>query len=109
MSTKMFTKILAVLMLASIVLSACSPATEPPATEPLATEPPATEEPTSTEEPAPSGHLLIWVQKINMEAWQNTVLPAFQEMYPNVEIEFVNNGPSVVADNVGLCIQGGTG
>ena len=44
-----------------------------------------------------------------MEAWQNTVLPKFQEMHPDLEIEFVNNSPQDVADNVGLAIQGGAG
>ena len=100
-----------VLMLAAMILSACGPAaTEAPAeTEaPAATEAPvATEAP--TEAPKPSGKLLVWVQKINMEAWQATVLPTFQEMYPDVEIEFVNSSPQEVADKVGLCIQGGSG
>jgi lactose/L-arabinose transport system substrate-binding protein len=103
MNSKLFVKLVAVLVLASFVLSACgTPATEAPATEPPV-------QPTATPEPAPTGHLLIWVQKINMEAWQNTVLPAFQQLYPDVEIEFVNNSPQQVADDVGLCIQGGTG
>lgn len=109
MSSKLLLKLLAILVLTSIILSACgSPATEPVATEPPATEVAATEPP-ATPEPVPSGKLLIWVQKINMEAWQATVLPAFQEMYPDVEIEFVNNSPQQVADDVGLCIQAGTG
>jgi ABC-type glycerol-3-phosphate transport system substrate-binding protein len=30
-------------------------------------------------------------------------------MYPDVEIEFVNNSPQDIADNVGLAIQGGAG
>ena len=109
MSKKSLYNILVALILASIILAACGPAaTEAPAeTEaPVATEAP-TEAPTA--EPMPSGKLLVWVQKINMEAWQATVLPKFQEMYPDVEIEFVNNPPQDVADNVGLCIQGGAG
>lgn len=136
MSTKFFYKLLALLILASMVLSACGtatteapaqppevvaptevPATKAPAPTTVPTEVPATEATVPTEAPtaAPtelpdlSGKLLIWVQKINMEAWQNTVLPKFQEMYPNLEIEFVNNPPQTVADDVGLCIQGGTG
>ena len=133
MSTNLIYKMLAVLVLASLILSACGtaateapaqpeptavptevPATEVPVTEaPEATaaptEIPPTEAPVATEAPKLSGKLLIWVQKINMEAWQNTVLPKFQEMYPDLEIEFVNNPPQDVADNVGLAIQGGAG
>jgi lactose/L-arabinose transport system substrate-binding protein len=135
MSTKLLYKIMAVLMLAALILSACAPAATPaPTTAPEPTmAPKPTEAPKQAEAPKPtdkptaappptevppteapavkdlSGKLLVWVQKINMEAWQNTVLPKFQEMYPNLEIEFVNNPPQDVADQVGLAIQGGTG
>lgn len=119
MKNNLLYKLLAVLILASMALSACGgAATEVPATDaPAVTEAPAvvTEAPVvateapATEAPKPSGKLLIWVQKINMEAWQATVLPKFQEMYPDVEIEFVNSSPQDVADKVGLCIQGGSG
>jgi ABC-type glycerol-3-phosphate transport system substrate-binding protein len=113
MPTKLLTRILAGLLLASMILSACGPAATEAPPPPEATEAPAqpvvTEAPPPTEAPKPTGKLLVWVQKINMEAWQATVLPKFQEMYPDVEIEFVNNPPQDVADNVGLAIQGGTG
>jgi len=132
MSPKPIYKILSVLMLVTMLLSACAPAATPAPTEapqpteaaepteaPKPTEavaqteaPPPTEAPKPTEPPATkdlSGKLLVWVQRINMEAWQNTVLPKFQEMYPNLEIEFVNNPPQDVADQVGLAIQGGAG
>lgn len=119
MFKKSLYKILAVVLLFVMLLSACGPAAtteeapaEPAATEapaePAAEAPAATEVP-PTEAPKPSGKLLVWVQKINMEAWQATVLPKFQEMYPDVEIEFVNSSPQEVADKVGLCIQGGSG
>ncbi len=126
MSTKLLYKILVVLMLTAMILSACAPAAAPtPTTAPAATTAPApttalkpTEAPKATEPPQPtatpagpklSGKLLVWVQKINMEAWQKTVLPKFQEMYPDVQIEFVNNPPQDVAKNMGLAIQGGAG
>lgn len=118
MKNNLLYKLLAVLILASLALSACGgAATEVPATDaPAVTEAPAvvTEAPVATEAPAteapkPSGKLLIWVQKSNMEAWQNTVLPAFQEMYPDIEIEFVNSSPQEVAEKAGLCIQAGSG
>ncbi|MRS03619.1 hypothetical protein EG832_10430, partial [bacterium] len=112
MSQKMLYKLLAVLLIFTIVLTACATPTAAPTAAPteapVVTEVPVVTE-APTEAPKPSGKLLVWVQKINMEAWQATVLPAFQEMYPDVEIEFVNNSPQQVADDVGLCIQGGTG
>jgi ABC-type glycerol-3-phosphate transport system substrate-binding protein len=118
MFTKSLYKVFALLMLVVLLLSACgapaAPATEAPAA-PAATEvPAATEAPAATavpptEAPKPSGKLLVWVQKINMEAWQKTILPKFQEMYPDIQIEFVNNSPQDIADNIGLAIQGGAG
>lgn len=57
----------------------------------------------------PSGKLVIWVQQANQDVWEQTVLPDFQEMYPDIELEFVNYAPEEVARQVALAIQGGTG
>src|SRR5215207_8301510 len=120
MKNKVFYKLLVILMLASMVLSACGGAatqapivTEAPAiTEaPAATSAPATEVP-ATEAPVaekPSGKLVIWAQQANQDVWEKTVLPGFKAEYPDIEIEFVNNTPVEVANQVGLAIQGGTG
>ena len=130
MSTKLIYKLIAILMLVSMVLSACGtstteapaqpteveaptqvPAAEEPVAEEPATEVPVTEEPV-VEEPVaekPSGKLVIWVQQANQDVWEQTVLPGFQAEYPDIELEFVNYSPSEVATQVGLAIQGGTG
>jgi len=120
MKKKVFYKLLVILMLTSMVLSACGGAatqapivTEAPVnTEaPAATSAPATEAPV-TEAPAaekPSGKLVIWAQQANQDVWEKTVLPGFKAEYPDIEIEFVNNTPVEVANQVGLAIQGGTG
>jgi lactose/L-arabinose transport system substrate-binding protein len=57
----------------------------------------------------PSGKLVIWVQQANQDVWEQTVLTGFQELYPDVELEFVNYAPDEVANQVALAIQGGTG
>jgi len=57
----------------------------------------------------PSGELVIWVQQANQDVWEQTVLTGFQDMYPDVELEFVNYAPEEVANQVALAIQGGTG
>jgi len=57
----------------------------------------------------PTGKLVIWAQKANQDVWEKTVLDGFKAEYPDIEIEIVNNAPEVVASNVGLAIQGGTG
>ena len=117
MKNNLLYKLLAVLMLTSILLSACgSAATQAPA----ATEAPVvTEAPVATEAPVvvteapvmakPSGKLVIWAQKANQDVWEKTALDGFKAEYPDIEIEIVNNSPSDVAANVGLAIQGGTG
>lgn len=117
MKNNLVYKLLAVLMLASMVLSACGGA-KPVATEAPAvtkapvvvTEAPATAAP-ATEAPMvkPSGKLVIWAQKANQDVWEKTALDGFKAEYPGIEIEIVNNSPSEVANQVGLAIQGGTG
>jgi ABC-type glycerol-3-phosphate transport system substrate-binding protein len=114
MSNKFLYKLLAVLILASMVLSACGGATKAPAaTEaPVVTEAPAATEAPATEAPVvvkPTGKLVIWVQQANQDGWAKTVLPAFQAEYPDITIEFVNYSPSQVANQVALAIQGGAG
>ncbi len=121
--------ILSLLMVFSLLLSACSgesdseepvdeqdveePVAEEPAEEPVAEEP--AEEPVAelpVEEPVaekPSGPLLIWVQQANQDVWEQTALPGFQEEYPDIELEFVNYAPEEVANQAALAIQGGTG
>jgi ABC-type glycerol-3-phosphate transport system substrate-binding protein len=119
MSTKSLYKVLAVLILAVMILSACGPAaTEVPATTEAPAAPAATEAPAAAEAPAateapvmekPSGKLVIWAQKANQDVWEKTVLEGFKAEYPEVEIEIVNNAPPEVANQVALAIQGGTG
>lgn len=119
---KKFIQLLCLIVVLSLFLSACG-GSEPAATEPAAEEPAATavseaEEPVEEEPVAeaevvaktgPSGKLLIWVQQANQDVWEQTVLPGFQEAYPDIELEFVNYAPEEVASQVALAIQGGTG
>lgn len=101
--------ILSVLLITSMVMSACGGATP---TEEQMVEEPAVEEPAEEEpmEPAaPSGKMVFMVQEANQDVFEQTVLPAFQEEYPDVEIEWINHPPAEVANQVALAIQGGTG
>jgi lactose/L-arabinose transport system substrate-binding protein len=56
-----------------------------------------------------SGKITVWMQVANQDQIEKTVLPAFKEMHPNLEIEFVNYPPAEVANQLALAIQGGTG
>ena len=101
-------RIITALIVLSFVLAACAQ----PAETPVVEEPPTVDEPVVDEPvdaPKPSGKLVIWVQMANQEVWESTVLPAFLEEYPDIEIEFVNYPPDEVASQVGLAIQGGLG
>jgi lactose/L-arabinose transport system substrate-binding protein len=116
MKSKNVFKIVTLIIVLSMALSACAKPTPAPTAAPIVTEAPVvTEAPTvaptvaPTEAPKPTGKLVIWAQKANQDVWEKTVLPAFKAAYPDVEIEIVNNSPSEVANQVGLAIQGGTG
>ncbi len=114
--------VISILIVSSMVLSACGGSGAAPEVEdPVAvvedetvaedTEEEAAED---TEEevapaPKPSGNLVIWVQQANQDVWEQTVLAGFQEMYPEVTLEFVNYAPEEVANQVALAVQGGTG
>jgi ABC-type glycerol-3-phosphate transport system substrate-binding protein len=56
-----------------------------------------------------SGKLLIWMQTANQDQMEQTILPDFRELHPNLELEFVNYPPAEVGQNLALAIQGGTG
>jgi lactose/L-arabinose transport system substrate-binding protein len=109
MSKKSTYKVLSVLILAILVLSACgqNPGTGIPA--PGAVDAPS--QPSAPDVPVakPSGKLVIWAQAANQDVWEQTILDGFKAEYPDIEIEFVNYGPPEVANQVGLAIQGGTG
>ncbi len=61
------------------------------------------------QEAQPSGKITIWMQIANQEQIEKVVMPAFNEAYPNIEVEWVNYSPTEVANQLSLAIQGGTG
>ena len=94
--------LLAVLMVLSLVVTACGPTAEPteapkateaapePTKEDAAPEPTAAEEPTekAPEEPTLEGTLNLWHSwKENEIESLNEVIAAFQGMYPDVQFE----------------------
>jgi ABC-type glycerol-3-phosphate transport system substrate-binding protein len=114
MFPKYFKRVFFLIVVFALALTACQQATEEPvAEEPAAAEEEAVAEEAEVEEEAPaekpSGELVIWVQQANQDVWEQTVMPGFQEMYPDIELVFVNYGPEEVARQVVLAIQGGTG
>lgn len=57
----------------------------------------------------PSGNLTLMLQEANQGVFEETTLPGFLEMYPDIEIEWINFPPDEVANQVALSIMGGTG
>jgi ABC-type glycerol-3-phosphate transport system substrate-binding protein len=91
MNKKLFA-LLSVLVLASLVLSACgAPTTEAPVEEPAATEAPAaTDAPAATEAPAEAVTLKIYLLDYTPDtiAWLNSEInPAFEAAHPGVTVE----------------------
>src|SRR5258706_3217900 len=110
-------KLLAVLILVSIAISACGSAAMEAATHPASTEAPtqpaATQAPAATEAPAPelSGKLTVWCWKA---AWTDSIvksgaLDAFKAKYPNVEIDYVEMATGDIYQKLPLAITAGTG
>jgi ABC-type glycerol-3-phosphate transport system substrate-binding protein len=124
MSTKSFYKILAVLMLTVLILSACGPAaTEAPARPaatqasaatavPAATEAPkATEVPPTavpTEAPKPTGKITVWGW--SYDSFEKPGLMAdFKAKYPDIEVEIVTYKAGDNYQNLQLAISAGQG
>jgi multiple sugar transport system substrate-binding protein len=103
----MRTKIFALFVLVAIILSACAPATTAPAAQPTST----TAAPTTA---APQQvNLKVYVvdfTKDSTDTWlQNTVVPEFQKIHPNVNVEFVFGSWSSYAETVAGYFAAGDG
>ena len=111
MRNKLWSLVVIVSMLA-ILLSACAPAaTEPAATEPAATEAPAAAEPTKAEpaEPGEKASLVIesW-RNDDLSIWQDTIIPAFNAHYPDIEVVFAPTAPAEYNAALNAKLEGGT-
>lgn len=116
-----------VLVLALLALAACSPAPatqepaaeEPAAEEPAAEEPaaeePAAEEPAAEEPMAEDETITLQVYVVDYAAdatdtWlEDEVVPAFQELHPNVEVEFIWGSWSTFGETVAGYFAAGEG
>lgn len=124
----MRTKLLTLLMLVSILITGCATATtQAPATEapvvPTAvpatkapvvpTEVPATEPPTAEPTAAAPIALKVYVVDFTVDStdkWlQDTVVPAFQKLFPNVTVEFVWGTWSTFGETVAGYFAAGDG
>ena len=113
MSNKFLYKLLAVMILASMLLSACGSATEAPAeTEaPVMTEAPVATEAPATEAPAmekPSGKIVVWTW-VSYAFTETGLLDEFKSEYPDIEVEFVEYNSGDVYQKLGLAISAGSG
>ena len=116
-----FKTLMFLILVASMMLSACGgQATTPPpaaateapaATEPpAATEAPATEAPAATEASQLSGKVTIWMWKAAHDPLTNSgVLDEFKKIHPDVEVEVVEYAPADVYQKLPLALQAGTG
>ena len=107
-------KLFVLFMLVALILAACGgQATQPPAEQPAATEAPA-EQPAATEAPAeaPSGEQVTltiesW-RNDDLQIWQDTIIPAFEAKYPNINVEFTPSAPAEYNGVLNTKLQGGT-
>ena len=115
--------LISLLVALSLVLTACGgaapteapAATEPAATEPAATDaateaPAATEEPAATE-PATGEQVTLTIESWrndDLAIWQDTIIPAFEAKYPNINVEFNPTAPAEYNGVLNTKLQGGT-
>ncbi|NIM93398.1 MAG: extracellular solute-binding protein [Anaerolineales bacterium] len=105
----MLYRLITLLVLGVMVLSACTTATEEPVAEEPSGEEPSVEEPAEAEKP--SGNIIVW-------GWQSAlvdtiegsgVLADFNAEYPDIEVEFLITDPADVYTNLPLAITAGEG
>ena len=93
------------LVMASILVSACAGAAATPS---AATEAPATDAPSQAAQL--SGKVTIWMWKAAHDTLTNSgVLDEFKKLHPNVEVEVVEYAPADVYQKLPLALQAGTG
>jgi len=115
MTRKNVFKFLVAILLTTILVSACGPAAPAAVTEaPAATEAPAMTAASANEAPTlapkPSGKITVWMWKATEDAIVNPgVVAAFNQEYPDVQVEWVTLNPQDVYQKLPLALQAGTG
>ena len=102
------------LLLASMLFVACTPAaTEVPGEEPVAEEPaaeePAAEEPVA-EEPASEDVVELCIESWRVDdlpMWEDTLLPEFHKQYPNIHVNFTPVINTEYSSTLATKIEGG--
>jgi ABC-type glycerol-3-phosphate transport system substrate-binding protein len=98
------------LLAAALILAACAPAAAPTAAPPQATQPPAAEEPPAPDEPVALKVYVVDYVADSTDTWlEDEVVPAFQEMYPNVTVEFIWGSWSTFGETVAGYFAAGEG
>jgi raffinose/stachyose/melibiose transport system substrate-binding protein len=100
-----FTVLSLFIVLAMILASCGGAATQAPAE----TEPPA---PAETEPPAPAAETVTltiesW-RNDDIKIWQDTIIPAFEAKYPNIQVEFTPTAPAEYNGVLNTKLEGGT-
>jgi ABC-type glycerol-3-phosphate transport system substrate-binding protein len=111
--TNLFQKLMAVVLLSVMILTACGQAT-PAAVEPTNTVAAAPAVPDTavppTAVPKPSGKITVWMWKATEDAIVKPgVVVDFNKEYPDVEVEWVTLNPADVYQKLPLALQAGTG
>src|SRR5688500_12347362 len=116
---KTFT-IVSLLVALALILTACgggaTPTQAPVVTEPPAATPPPESSPPpeaeATEAPATSGEAVTltiesW-RNDDLSIWEDTIIPAFEAKYPNINVEFAPTAPAEYNGVLNTKLQGGT-
>jgi multiple sugar transport system substrate-binding protein len=100
----------ALLLAALLALAACGGAATPTAAPPEATQPPAADTQPPPAEPVTLSVYVVDYTADSTDVWlEDEVVPAFQEMYPNVDVEFIWGSWSTFGESVAGYFAAGEG
>jgi raffinose/stachyose/melibiose transport system substrate-binding protein len=115
--------VLSLFVVIAMILASCAAPTAAPAPAetqapaPVETEAPAPVEteapaPAETEPPAPAAETVTltiesW-RNDDIKIWQDTIIPAFEAKYPNIQVEFTPSAPAEYNGVLNTKLEGGT-
>ena len=96
--------IITIFIMLALLLASCAPAATPEATE----APEVPEEETPPEEMEEVTLTIESWRNDDLTIWQDTIIPAFEAKYPNIQVEFAPTAPAEYNGVLNTKLEGGS-